>query len=342
MRKINIKQLTFVLVFLNVIFFFVLNYSTYFEPRNQVEANELLQSNDLEKKEVYLNIMVTNKIAYEMCYSIVKDTHNIILMSDNNYQIQDLEITKDAENNAAKMDLFIYLGKENEPWANTFIEKIKKGKVGLIDISRGTKTLNNEDSIIGKQENVNKYYYLSPDEYKISLYNIKNAVEEKDIKNKKYYEDNYNEAIKSINKLEKEINLEKKKIANRKVVLVGDKLEYLAQFLQLDYDKCNFEYNEKNFIKFVEAMDEDIENSSKDTKKDSKDKDKDNLSNKDNNDSEKNNDDYIFMFDRNSIGESVYNDIIKSKKDIIQIDASNIDGYDMYLKGVRDSIMSFE
>lgn len=309
MKKLNLKKITFILVFLNVIFFFTLNYSTYFKPHKQVEANELPNSDEVEKKDVYLNIMVSNRVTYEMCKSIIGDKHNLILMSNDEF-----EITNDAIRNAAKMDLFIYMGKNNEPWANEFIEDITKDKVGIINISRGTKTLSIDKGIIEKEENINKYYWLSPSEYKISLYNIKKAMEEKDIENKDYYKKNYTEAIKTIDENETSLNETVKEIKDRKVILLGSDLEYLAQYLGLNYIKFDNMSNKVEFEKFMESV-----------KKDTLDEENNNQNK------------YIYMFDKKSIEKYIYDYINTLKDDKIELDIKENKGYIEYLQKVNDS-----
>ena len=85
-----------------------------------------------------------------------------------------------------------------EPWHDELISNLNKGNLGIINSSRGIRTVNLTGENSGKE---NPYYMVGYDEYKIALYNIKVAIQEKDPKNRELYEENYNKVIKSMDEV---------------------------------------------------------------------------------------------------------------------------------------------
>ncbi len=57
-----------------------------------------------------------------------------------------------------------------EPWHDELISNLNKGNLGIINSSRGIRTVNFNGENSGKE---NPYYMVGYDEYKIELYNIK-------------------------------------------------------------------------------------------------------------------------------------------------------------------------
>ena len=68
-RKINTKRITFVLIIINVMFFLVLNIN-----KKPVAVTTI--SNEVQQRDVYLNIMTTDKILY---YAAKSDRSHVVL-----------------------------------------------------------------------------------------------------------------------------------------------------------------------------------------------------------------------------------------------------------------------
>lgn len=164
-----------------------------------VFANPLLantENDQKEDREKYLNIMTVNKPQYKMVKKIVQNKHNVQYMMTEETDINGFKYNKEIIENVSNMDLFIYSGTSFEPWANSFINELKKGSMGIINLSRGMRLLNYDGNEASKE---NPYYFEGIDSYKIALYNVKAAVQDRDPKNRDYYEENYNNAIKELN-----------------------------------------------------------------------------------------------------------------------------------------------
>lgn len=188
---------------------------------------------DENERDIYLNIMVSNKMQYEMVLSIVLDKHNVEFMflneEDSNNYIYNYETVKNLNN----MDLFMYTGNDYEKWTSKVISKLNSG-VGIIDLSRGIRTINYEYTDSGK---TNPYYWTGSEEYKIALYNIKSAIQDKDPINREFYEENYNRQVENASKilnLYKEENIELSKYT---FVTFDDYLDYFYKTIGLSYVK---------------------------------------------------------------------------------------------------------
>ena len=120
---------------------------------NEIEAGE----------EVLLNITTVSKNQYSMVKSIVLNKHNVEYLSENESEIYKFKYNEDIINNISGRDVCIYAGIKKEPWVNDCISELKKCDLGIINMSRGIKTLTEEN---GKE---NPYYWLGINEYKIAL-----------------------------------------------------------------------------------------------------------------------------------------------------------------------------
>jgi len=188
--------------------------------KNGVESGE----------DILLNITTVSKNQYYMVKSIVLDKHNVEYLSDYESEIYEFKYNEDIINNISERDLFIYYGLNNEPWINGFIGKLKKGDLGIINMSRGIKALTYEQN---NEISENPYYWLGVNEYKIALYNIKSAIQEKDPKNKNYYEENYVNAINEVENFVKDLNIELEKFKDYTILTNTNTFDYLLKGLGL-------------------------------------------------------------------------------------------------------------
>ena len=90
---------------------------------------------------------------------------------------------------------------------------------------------------VDSKEEVNPYYYLGINEYKIALYNTKIALQEKDIANRDYYEKNYDEIIKEIDSFMKEVKLALEKGKEYKILVDSNKFDYFFKNLGISLSK---------------------------------------------------------------------------------------------------------
>jgi ABC-type Zn uptake system ZnuABC Zn-binding protein ZnuA len=102
---------------------------------------------------------------YEMVEAIVGDKHNVEFMFINEQDSLNFKYNQETTNNLENMDLFLYSGNGYEPWVSKQNEDISNGKVGIIDLSRGLRTI---DFNSNENSKINPYYWTGLDEYKIA------------------------------------------------------------------------------------------------------------------------------------------------------------------------------
>lgn len=205
-------------------------------------ANQVIKMET--KKNISLNIETTDKLLYSMVKSIVKDSHSIEYVFKNKDALLSFKFSNDSLNNIAKKDLFIYLGAGFEPWINDFVGKLNKSKVGVINASRGVKLLsyNKEVKYNDMVLKDNPYYLLNIDNYKIALMNIKNAIQDKDPKNRDVYEKNFSEQLKNLEEYQRELKTIHDKLTDYTFIVVEDELNYFIRyndFKTIDLTKDN-------------------------------------------------------------------------------------------------------
>ena len=208
--------------------------------QNPMLANT--ENNKEELRDKYLNIITVNKPQADMVKKIVKGKHNVQYMMTEENDIKEFEYTNDIVNNVSDMDLFLYSGINFEPWINKFIGKLKKGNIGIINLARGIRILNYDE---GNGTKENPYYFEGIEEYKIALLNVKNCIQDKDPKNRDFYEKNYNDSVKQfdlrIAKLKENISY-----LNGYTFLTFDqRFDYILDDLNVNYLNLNDEYIDK-------------------------------------------------------------------------------------------------
>lgn len=190
----------------------------------------------IEKEEqVLLNIVATNKFIYNMTVELTKDRHYVSYMFKDPSQGMNFKYTDDSLSNISKQDLFIYNGVGLEPWDKDFIDSLSKNKLGVTSASRGVKLIDyNKEKKYGKRTiKDNPYYWLNIDNYKISILNIKNALQDKDPRNNDYYEKNFMEHLKKIEPYEKEFKKVSKELEKNVIFFSEEELEYFIKYIGL-------------------------------------------------------------------------------------------------------------
>lgn len=220
-------------------------------------ANNASQIQKETEKEITLDIVTTNKLNYYMVKDIVNDKHFVDYMFSTKSRIWDYNYSEDALNNISKKDLFFYSGTSLEPWSTEFIDKLDKGKVSPINISRGTKLLSLGKGITYKETTIkdNPYYWMNIDNYKIALLNIKNSIQDKDTKNRDIYEKNFNLAITQVEEKQKKLKEVMDKLKDYTFLVDGDELDYFTSYYGLKTIKIynyNTEPSEENSAKLEE------------------------------------------------------------------------------------------
>lgn len=216
------KKLTFAMVIITIIL--SLGMGIFSNPLSANTDN----NTKTESRDKYLNIITVNKPQYYMVKKIINDKHNVTYMMKDQKDIDDFQITADTVKNISNNDIFIYTGTDFEPWASEFIDKLKKGNISIINLSRGIRLLSS--NIKGKSVE-NPYYFENADNYKIALYNVKSAIQDRDPANRDFYENNYNEAVEQFDNEMKKFDYLKQKVSDFTFLTFDDRFQYLTNSL---------------------------------------------------------------------------------------------------------------
>ncbi|ADL52717.1 periplasmic solute binding protein [Clostridium cellulovorans 743B] len=222
--------------------------------RNTVEVETGITYED---KQPVLDIMTTNNISKNLVRYITKDRHDIESIFYDDVPHTDFKYTEDTISNISSKDLFFYLGSAYEPWSDSLIPKIELKNLGCINISRGIKLQSYNDTLTvqGTTYSDNPYFYYSLSNLRTILFNIKISIEEKDPKNRSFYEDNFNDSMKAIDALADDINKNSSKLKNITVVLSTDQMEYYFKELGLNILKVPYEnISESDVNKINESL----------------------------------------------------------------------------------------
>jgi ABC-type Zn uptake system ZnuABC Zn-binding protein ZnuA len=195
---------------------------------NPTVANTVDDSNT--ERDIYLNIITCNKPQYEMVKAIVGDKHNVEYMFKDEKQSKEFLFNDETVTNISNMDLFLYSGNDLEPWSSACIDKLKKNNLGIIDISRGIRSISTQ---INNETIENSYFTAGIEEYKIALYNVKAAIQDKDPKNRDLYEENYSKSIELLEKKIEDLRKDKKELGGYNFIALDDNLDYFYRGLEI-------------------------------------------------------------------------------------------------------------
>ena len=235
------KKLTFAMVLITIAL--SLGMSVFSSPL--LANTDNTSTNRLESRDKYLNIMTVNKPQYDMVKMITKNKHSVQYMFTEEKDIYNFKYNNEVLSNVSNMDLFIYSGTSFEPWTNTFINELKKGNLGIINLARGIRLLNYDQDGVSKE---NPYYFIGAEEYKIALYNVKAAIQDRDPQNRDYYEKNYNNAIKEFDKKLDNYNKKLKQLNDFTFITLSNDFDYLLKGIGLNTLKLD-NHELSDFIK---------------------------------------------------------------------------------------------
>lgn len=238
------KKLTYILIMLTSIL--ALGFTFSYLPL-KVDARDDLTEED---KAVTLNILTYNEEIYNLVKILVGDKHNITYIVESKISSTNINLEKDYKEDILNADLFIYNGFENNDLIKDINKLVDTSKTNSINISRGVRpVINNYDL----ENNENPNYLLGINEYKIALYNIKVALQEKDFDNREYYEEKYNDISSEIDEVIIKSTEEISKYNDYLILTNTEKFDYLFRDLELKVKKIEdkddiSELEEKNII----------------------------------------------------------------------------------------------
>lgn len=160
-------------------------------------------SNDTKNK---LQIYASIYPIYDFTKKIAGDKADVYNMTSAGAEPHDFEITSKDMANLTKSDLFVYNGGGMEHWADTVKESIKN--LNYI-----------ETSLDIDNEGLDPHFWLSPQNAKKQMMNIKNALIEIDNYNADYYDSNYNVYANKLDELDTKIREALSNVKNTNLVV---------------------------------------------------------------------------------------------------------------------------
>lgn len=222
-----------------VLMIFVFTLTACNKKVNKIEEKPVVQ--ETIEKELSLNIVTTNKLLYNMVKDIIGDRHSLDYMFTSKDKLWNFTYTEDSISNISRKDLFFYWDSGIEPWDTDFIDKLTKNKVGNVSVSRGIKFITLDREVKYKEVTLkdNPYFWLNIDDYKIAMLNIKNAIQDKDTKDRDLYEKNFSKSIKEVEDYQKKLKEAADKLKDYTFVVDGDELDYFTSYYGFKTLKLN-------------------------------------------------------------------------------------------------------
>lgn len=237
------KKLTYILVIFTGVLFFGL---TVFYKASATDIE-----ND-KQKDTHLNILALTKTQAQMIKLLSGDKHNVTYLFDKESDIDKFSESDKNKEEIKDIDLFMFNGLINEDKVKILIDKSKKSDSTFIDISRGIRPLSTELDIKNKE---NPYYLLAFEQYKTALYNIKTALEDKDIKNRAYYNEKYDGILTDLKTYFEEKREDFKQYKDYIIISDTDKFDYLLNDINVKTIKFKSDDTE-DIIKYIDNIKE--------------------------------------------------------------------------------------
>lgn len=213
------------------------------------------KANKTVSQEGKIDIIVSIYPVYDFAKQVAGDKANITMLLPPGVEIHDYEPTPQDIIEIKNSDLFLYLGEQLEPWGDTITSGIDNQE-NIKDVSQGIQLLENEefekeympesDEEHDGHEKYDTHIWLDPLKSIEIVRNIEEELVQKDPENKMYYEENAEEYINKLKKLDNDFQ-ETMKNAQKDEIAFGGPFSY-AYFIK--------RYN----IKFVTAYDSCGEN----------------------------------------------------------------------------------
>lgn len=221
-------------------------------------------NNEVKKDDEKIDVIATVYPVYDFAKEIIGDRANVSMLLSPGVEIHDYEPTPQDIIKINDCDLFLYLGEELEPWAETVISGIDN-KENLKDVSNKIELIETEEheehegrEKHDEHEKYDTHIWLDPTKAMKIVTNISNYLCNLDPKNKEYYRERTNEYIKKLTELDSEFE---KVIAKgkRKEIAFGGPFSYAYFIKRYDlsyvtaYDSCG-EGSEPSVYKILEVI----------------------------------------------------------------------------------------
>ncbi len=210
----------------------------------------------VEEKGADLKIITTNQLLYFMIKDITKDKNNVEYMFNDEKDQWDFQYSEDSLNNISSKDLFIYMGADFEPWITSYVSKLNKSRVRIVDVSRGASIIPYESEVKYNETTIkyNPYYWMNQGNYITALHNITSELQENDPVNRDFYNKNFNDYIKTLDEYNKSFKQVSDELKKYTFLVSGDKLDYYLKDNNLNYLKVPADLMPTDMDKFYSKI----------------------------------------------------------------------------------------
>lgn len=206
-----------------------------------------------KNKNEKVKIVTTLFPQYDFARTIASNKADVILLLKPGVSSHSYEPTSADMLEIANADMFVYTGKDMEVWADTVLKSVENDSLKVVDVSKGTKVDFVQHNEHGTQdehsENESVYdphIWTNPQNAKIIVANILDALKEIDEANSEYYEKNATSLLKELDTLDNDFETFFNSCENKTIVFGGKfAMHYFAQRYGLNciaaYDTCSGE-----------------------------------------------------------------------------------------------------
>lgn len=222
------------------------------------------------REEGKLNITASIYPIYDFTKEVAGDKANVKMLLSPGVEIHDYEPTPQDIINIEESDLFFYLGKDLEPWGDTITSGVST-KSNIKEIANGIPLIENEEfekeylnTDSHEEENHHEKYdthiWLDPTKSIQLVKNIAKELSAKDPANAQYYNQNAENYIAKLEKLDSEIEATIKKSSQTEIAFGGPfSYAYFIKRYNLKfvtaYDSCG-ENGEPSVDKIFKVIEE--------------------------------------------------------------------------------------
>ncbi|MDP4151951.1 MAG: metal ABC transporter substrate-binding protein [Bacillota bacterium] len=164
---------------------------------------------------------------YDFAKKIGGDRINLKCIVPSGTEPHDWEPASTDIANLEKADVFLYNGAGMEQWAEKVTKSIKNKNIVISEVSKGIELLTEKSE--GKAETQSDpHVWLNPQNAKIEMENIKNALEKADPQNQDFYEQNYSDCSRQLDELDKEFKDTLSTLPGKDVIVAHQAFGYLC------------------------------------------------------------------------------------------------------------------
>lgn len=188
------------------------------------ETTSKLQSNQSK-----LQVVVSFNPLKEFAQAVGKDKIEVKTIVPEGVEPHDFEPKIKDMKSISDADLFVYSGFGMETWVDKTLSAIDNKNLVVVNSSNGINPIKNQDEEVQEHGQFDPHIWLSLKDAKIQTKNIKDALVKADKKNAGYYEKNFAEYSKKLDKLYSEYNLKFSSVKNKNFVTGHAAFGYLCR-----------------------------------------------------------------------------------------------------------------